>query len=216
MHKDNYKDVIVITLPVGQLRANCYLLVDKQTKETAVIDPGDDAQYIENVVLDNKYQPLKILCTHGHFDHTGAVLELKLVYRIPFFLNKRDEFLLDFARRSARRFTKLDIGPKPIIDSDLREKDTIKIGQTELVVLETSGHTPGSICLYLPKEKVVFVGDLIFAHGAVGRTDLSYSNKKELERSVAKIRKLPQETTVYPGHDESFILEEFERLPDLL
>lgn len=205
MHKDNYKDVTVITLPVGQLRANCYLLTDKKTQETLIIDPGDDAEYIENVVLDNKYQALKILCTHGHFDHTGAVLELKLIYRIPFFLNKKDEFLLNFARRSARRFTKLDIGPKPALDADL--KDNLKIGQSELTVIETPGHTPGSVCLHLPEEKIIFSGDLIFAGGGVGRTDFSYSSQKDLEKSLRKIFKLPAKTIIYPGHGEISTLD---------
>ncbi len=209
MHKDNYKDVTVITLPVGQLKTNCYLLVNKQTRETLIIDPGDDAEFIIGILKDNNCDVKKIIATHGHFDHVLAITDLQLVLGLNFIVTKEDEFLIKTTQNSSQHFLGIKTGPSPIINKYLSDKE-IKFGKTVIKIIPTPGHTPGSVCLYLEEEKIIFVGDLIFAHGVVGRTDLSYSDKNKLIDSVLKIRNLPEETTVYPGHGESFILEEFE------
>ncbi len=210
MHKDNYKNVTVITLPVGQLKTNCYLLIDKKTRETIIIDPGDDSEFIMGILKDNNCDVKKIIATHGHFDHVLAVTDLQLVLGLSFIATKEDEFLIKNSQSSSQHFLGIKTGPNPIINKYLNEKE-LKLGKIKIKIISTPGHTPGSVCLYLEEEKIIFVGDLIFAHGVVGRTDLSYSDKNKLIDSVLRIRKLPGETMVYPGHGESFILEEFER-----
>lgn len=202
-------DLEIITLPVGQMKANCYLVINKKTWEALIIDPGDDAEYIENKLRDKNCTPVVIICTHGHFDHTGAVLELELTYNIPFLINKKDEFLLEKNQESAKHFTGIDIGPKPKITEIATEGKNIKIGNTNFIIIETPGHTPGSICLYHTKDNILFAGDLLFADGRVGRTDFSYSDKNALLQSIAKIKKLPPETLVYPGHGDSFMISDF-------
>lgn len=204
----------IITLPVGQLCANCYLIIDKKTRQCLIIDPGDEAEYIENTIRDKNCQPIAIICTHGHFDHTGGVLELKLAYHIPFYISQKDEFLLKSARRSARYYSErnklvysgIDIGPMPSIDGYLKEDKILKIGETRLGVLDTPGHTPGSICLYNQERNILFTGDTLFKQG-LGRTDFYYSNKKDFKKSLQKIFKLPQDTVIYPGHGETSSLE---------
>ena len=173
--------------------------------EGLIIDPGDDAEYIYNTINTLNLQPQAILATHGHFDHLGAVNELKLAFKIPFCMHQKDEVLLQWFRKSTLHFTKVDPGPAPIIDKYLGTK------YLKFKIILTPGHTPGSVCLYSPKNKIIFVGDLIFKGGGVGRWDFPYADKKLLEKSVQRICKLPDETLVYPGHGEPTTIGEFKK-----
>lgn len=198
----------ILTLPVGQMQENCYLVYDKKTLEAIIIDAGDDGDYIERIISDNRLVPQLIIATHGHFDHILAVTELKLAYNIPFKIHKDDEFLVKNMQNSAKHFLGITTDPPPIIDGFLAPKSRIKIGGSKLEIIETPGHTPGSCCFYIKSENVLFTGDLLFADAAVGRTDFSYSNAKLLEKSLQKIFKLPPQTIIYSGHGKSSTLSE--------
>ncbi len=195
-------------LELGQLQTNCYLLSNKKTGQAIIIDPADDADYIIRIIEDNNLKPIKIIATHGHFDHVLAINELKLAYKIPFFLHKKDEFLLKYMRRSSKYFTGFDPGPAPKPDGFLKEGEILA---HKLKIIHTPGHTPGSITLFNKSEKIAFVGDLIFSQGGIGRTDFSYSNKKDLEKSIQRILKFPEETIIYPGHGEKTTIGQFQR-----
>lgn len=198
--------IVVRGLPVGQLATNCYLIFDRESGEGLIIDPGDDADYIMRIIADEKIKPLKILVTHGHFDHILAVTELSLNYQIPFLIHKKDEFLVKNAQRSAEHFlTTEKIIPPPPVDEFLKEGQKIPFGNYQLEVLETPGHTPGSVCFHLKTDNILFCGDTIFKDG-VGRTDFSYSSPDDLEKSLQKIFSLPSQTTLYPGHGEKISL----------
>lgn len=205
------KKLKIITLPVGQMKANCYLLADTKSHETVIVDPGDDAQYIERIISDWQLRPVKILATHGHVDHVMAAWELSLAYKIPFFINTKDEFLIKNMSSSAKHWLGFDPGPPPVISKTLKNGEKLRIGESILEIIETPGHTPGSVCLYCQKEKIILVGDLIFAEGGVGRTDFSYSNKEDLEKSIGKILRLPGKTVFYPGHGENDTLENYKK-----
>ena len=185
-------------LVVGQLQTNCYLVFDEKKSEAIIIDPGDGADYIIRILNDLDVRPTKIVATHGHFDHILAVNELKLAYKIPFLMNKKDEVLLKWMRKSCKFFTGFDPGPPPKVDKYLNK--LLKVGDLKFEIIETPGHSPGSVSLYSNKLGVVFVGDVIFAGGGVGRTDFKYSNRKDLEKSIKKLFKLPKNTIVYSGH----------------
>lgn len=179
---------------VGQLGTNCYLVWDEKTRKTIIIDPGDDGDYIIRKIQDFKLSPVLIIATHGHFDHVLAALELKLAFSIPFLIHKADLFLLNRVQQP-NKFVK--------------EGDIISFGQEKLKVLETPGHSPGGISLL--EKGVVFSGDTIFADG-FGRTDFSYGSKEDLEKSVKKLFKLPEDTIVYPGHGEETTIGEIKSL----
>lgn len=196
----------VVTLPVGQLRTNCYLLIDKKTADTLIIDPGDDADYIERIMTDKKCKPLKIVATHGHFDHIMAATELKLAYNLPFLINKKDEFLVKNLKSSAKYFLGIETDPPPPINGYLKEKENIELGNNLLEIIATPGHTPGSLCLYSKESNILFTGDLLFADGGVGRTDFSYSSSSDLAASLTKIFHLPAQTKIFPGHGRSSTL----------
>lgn len=192
-------------LIVGQMSANCYLLYDRKTKEAIIIDPGDDAEYIQNKIADLGLTPKAIIATHGHFDHVLASEELRLIYQIPFLVNKKDEFLLKTASKSYEYFLKqkreLSIS-KP--NGYLKDKEKIKLGSSEIAIMLTPGHTPGSICIFCKKEGLLFSGDTLFADGFVGRTDFKYSDKTKLDKSIEKIQRIGKESIFYPGHGEYF------------
>jgi len=196
-------------LIVGQLMTNCYLVNDANNN-CLIIDPADDAEYIINRIKDLELNPKAIIATHGHFDHILAVNELKLAYNIPFFLHEKDEKFLKWTRKSTMVFTRNDPGPAPKVDKYIKEKN-LKINSFEFEIILTPGHTPGSISFYNKKSKTVFVGDVIFEHGGVGRTDLPYSNTKDLIQSIKRLNKLPLNTTVYSGHGNPFFLKNFNK-----
>ncbi len=187
------------------MATNCYLVWDEKSQETLIIDPGEAAAYIEAKIADLKLKPTVLLATHGHFDHILAVLELKLAYQIPFLIHPKDLFLLKQAQKSAQHFLGISVDPVASADRFLKEKERVKFGQEVLKVMETPGHTPGGISLL--GKGVIFSGDTLFADG-VGRTDFSYSSKKDLDQSLNKIFKLPDATILYPGHGETVTLSE--------
>ena len=147
-----------------------------------------------------------LFLTHGHFDHCMAAGEIQMSLDVPLYLHKKDQFLIDRLDSTAEHF----LGYKPIIIPPKNVKyisSKLKVKSLKLQILETPGHTPGGVCYYFPDGKIVFTGDTLFA-GAIGRTDLSYSNKKDLWSSLKTILALPEETTIYPGHGESTYIGE--------
>lgn len=194
----------VLPLQVGQMQTNCYIISDKQSQECVIVDPGDDADFIIRRISDIKGQPTKILATHGHFDHILAVTELCLAYSIPFFIHKGDAFLVANMADSAKHFLNITTDSPPLIDEFLIPSQNFFVGKIDFEVLHTPGHTPGSICLFSRDKKILFCGDLLFANGAIGRVDFSYSDKEEMKQSVKKIMKFPDSLTIYPGHGDSF------------
>jgi len=205
----------VIKLRLGQLQTNCFLVIDRLTDKALIIDPGDEADFIISKIQEEEIKPTAIIASHGHFDHLMAVNELKLAFEIPFWLSKKDAFLIKRIRSSAQYFAQVDPGPAPQADGYLSQGDKICFGKEKLTVIETPGHTPGGISLYSKKEKLVFTGDTLFAGGDIGRTDYSYGDSQVLEKSIKRILKLPKETIIYPGHGEETTVEEERKIRDL-
>lgn len=216
----------IYCLTVGSMGTNCYLAVDTETLKTFIIDPGDEADFISNQILEKHLDPVGILLTHGHFDHCLAVLELKLNFNLPIYLHPDDLFLYEKADKSATYWStqhviarsKATKQPPPLklpkIDFFIKDKDILTFGSSRLTTIHTPGHTPGSCCFSTQSvnfQPSLFSGDTLFADG-VGRTDLSYSSKSDLKKSLHKISKLSPDTIIYPGHGESItisIAEEF-------
>jgi glyoxylase-like metal-dependent hydrolase (beta-lactamase superfamily II) len=185
-------------LAVGPMMANCFILGDENTGEAVVIDPGGDADSIA-FELDRAALTLTgIVLTHGHWDHTAGAAELKRL---------AGGRLLIHASGDSR-----GLGA----DGLLVEGDGVRFGEHSLKVLETPGHSPDGISLYLAEAEVVFSGDLLFA-GSVGRTDMPGGNMEVLRESVRdKIFTLPKETTVLPGHGPMTTVEQERQLNPFL
>ena len=192
-------------LEVGSLRTNCYLV--ESDGEVGVIDPGDDGEYIIRKVGE-RGKCIWVAATHGHFDHILAATEVSLGFNVPFYLNSKDEFLLTRAGKTAGFFTGNQEGIVLPSYSPLSEEMSLKLGSEQLVVMETPGHTPGSVSFYSRKEGMVYCGDTVFGDGSLGRTDFSYGSSKDLRRSVEMLLELPEKTMVFPGHGEEVQIED--------
>lgn len=208
----------IITLPLGELETNCYLVSDSETLETFIIDPADEGTLISERILSEKLKPIAIILTHGHFDHVLACLEIKLNFGIPIYLHPLDNFLLKDTPKSAKYWLGHSVDPVPPADLPLSDNQILSLGNEKVTVLHTPGHTPGSICLlHTPKNlkskilnhKSIFVGDLIFSDG-VGRTDFSYSSESDLQNSInllnSQLLTLNSKCLIYPGHGDPFPL----------
>lgn len=191
----------VIKQTVGPFEENCYIVFDPQGKEGIIIDPGDASDFIAQTVSEKEIRIKSIIATHGHSDHTSAIFELQLLLNVPFYMNPKDKFLLPKGK----------FGNNPVI-KPLKEGDKIKVGRYSLKVSEVPGHTPGSVFLYDNKSNLIFVGDVIFSDGSLGRYDFYYSRKEILFKSVANILKLPGTLRVYSGHGEEGELGEIKAL----
>jgi hydroxyacylglutathione hydrolase len=184
-------------LEVGPLLVNCYVPVCVETGEGVVIDPGDEASLILELIKRECIKPTQILLTHCHADHVGGVKGLVEATGAAVRIHQADRFLLDGAVDHGRLFG-LEIDKPPAPDGYLEEGDTVRFGEESLRVLHTPGHSPGGICLLGSEE--VFVGDTLFA-GSIGRFDLPGGSYDQLIDSISrKILTLEEETVVYPGH----------------
>ncbi len=205
--------MIIESLKVGDLDTNCYVVWDEESEEAVIVDPGADGGFISEKILKWKLKPLCIVLTHGHFDHVLGCLEIKLNFQIPILLHKEDERLYKQANKSAKHWAGRAEDPVPKIDRYIKEGEEIIFGKEKLRVIEVPGHTPGSVCLYDERGRNLFSGDTLFRNG-VGRTDFSYSNEFDLARSLQKIKRLPLNCTVYPGHGEITTIAEEKQIRD--
>ncbi len=196
----------IITLRVGQLQSNCYLVsFDRLTPKevpSIIIDPGDDADLIIQTLQENKLKPIAIIATHGHFDHVMAAFELQEAFNIPFYIHFKDRFLLERLSQTASHFLGRNVVAIPPTQIEAIHNIQLKYTNFKLRIIDTPGHTPGGISIYFPDEKTVFVGDLMFAGGGYGRTDFTYCSQEDLIKSINKIFKLPGQTKILSGHGE--------------
>lgn len=198
-------------LIVGSFETNCYLTGDLESLECAIIDPGAEAEKIISRLRAGRLIPKMILLTHGHFDHLGAVNDLKEKLKIPLLMHKNDLPTIDQSIEFAHRF---DIYlSKCYPDELIKEGDIIRLGKYTLEVMETPGHTPGGLSFLTKSE--IFVGDTLFKNG-IGRTDLPGGNSLLLKNSLLKIIQLDDNLKILAGHgDESTIKEEKKNNPFL-
>lgn len=184
-------------LIVGPLASNCYILWDKELKQGVIIDPGDDAKLILNTVKTLDIEILYIVVTHGHFDHVGAVAELKEELKIDFLAHREDLIIIKDSKDSARRWG-IEISQSPNPDRYITDGDKIKFGKLELSVIHTPGHSPGGVSFLI--DRILFSGDTLF-QGSIGRTDFRKGSFEDLEKSIkTRLYSLPDETVVYTGH----------------
>ena len=196
------------TIVVGSLAVNCYIVGDQHTREVVVIDPGDNAEKILDVIRRAMLTVKAIVNTHAHFDHVGAVEQVRQATRAPFMIHADEVPVLASAQMSGAMFGMRLTQPKPA-DQLLREGDEIKVGAVTFRVLHTPGHTPGGICLVA--DKSVFVGDTLF-QGSIGRTDFPGGDYGTLMASIRdKLLPLPDDTVVYSGHGPATTIGEEKR-----
>ena len=198
--------MIVETLAVGPLQANCYIVGCEMTAESVVIDPGDEPERIASRVRDTGLRLHAIVATHAHLDHVLGVRGLREASGAPFLLHRLEEPQLAMLQDWTRMWLGYDPGPPPAIDRYLTEGESLTFGECELEVRLTPGHSPGSISLVHRAGQQVFVGDLLFS-GSIGRSDLPGGDHAALIRSVeTEIFTLGPEYAVLSGHGPATIV----------
>lgn len=180
------------TLTLGDFETNCYLVSD-ENGVTAVVDPGYEPEVILARAAQEHLQIAAILLTHGHFDHVGAVKAIADATGCPVWMNEKERALPPFLTNGKLYITDL-----------FKEGDAVQVGRMTFAVLETPGHTPGSVCLQC--ENVLFSGDTLFA-GSYGRTDLPGGSAADIRASLRRLAALPENLTVLPGHGEATTLD---------
>ena len=189
---------------------NCYIVVDEESKETMVVDPGGEPEKIIEMLDTLGINELKyIYLTHCHGDHFGGIIELKNNKGGKVLIHRDDAEGLYNSSISLTYY----IGMEDIeleADSRVDEADTIHLGKLQFKVIHTPGHTKGGTCLYCREENLLFSGDTLFK-GTWGRTDLPTSSFPDIIASITyKLATLPAETIVYPGHGKSTRIREEE------
>lgn len=188
------------------IATNTYLVADEETKKAMVIDPSKDvAKKILEESGRRKFEIIYIINTHGHWDHVIDNHELHQLTDAPVLISKKDAYNLKnpFSTSFAIPF---EIKASKA-DSFLKKNDIIKLGNLKFEIIETPGHTKGSICLYEKKQKIIFTGDTMFK-GSHGRTDFPDGSQEEMDKSLKKLSSLPSDVKVLPGHGEDTTIKE--------
>lgn len=188
---------------VGLIETNAYFYIDEKTKHGFLIDPAAEAEKLLHIIQTNNWIIEKMLITHGHFDHIGAVQKLAQILDIPYLAHQRSQEYLSNGDMNLSNYFKA-----PII---LREAQYVKEGdiialtvnpQVQLQVIYTPGHTQDAVTYYDAKQHAAFVGDTIFKN-SIGATHFPGGNLSELMQSIKqKILTLPDDTILYSGHSE--------------
>jgi len=185
--------MIIKTILAGMYEENCYLVMNEDTKELAIIDPGGQPNLIEEEIKKLNGIPKFILLTHGHMDHVDGVIELVNKLNIPFYINEIEE---EFMGNDEDVF-----GTLPKASGYLKEGDTLTLGEDIIKVIETPGHTPGGVC-FLISDKL-FTGDTLF-QGSIGRSDFPGGNGIQLIQNIQdKLIPLGDDIEVYAGHGDA-------------
>ena len=195
--------LIIHHFTVGLLHTNCFLLIEPQSHEAWVIDPGGNPSAILAQLQQDQARLTRILATHAHFDHILAVPDLQEATHAPFHLHQADLPVLHHAPQAVRSWLGWEWGPPPQVDIYLHHGDILTLGDTQLEIRHVPGHSPGSVILVDHQGHRAWVGDTVFREG-MGRTDLPGGNYAQLVRAINQhILTLPDDYILYPGHGPS-------------
>jgi hydroxyacylglutathione hydrolase len=189
--------MIVEMIEVGPFMENAYIVGCEETKDAAVIDPGAEEDVILTAIDRLGLNVTKIINTHAHIDHIGAVQAIRKSKKAKFFLHETEAPFVEGYDQQCRFFG-VRFGDKPEIDGFLAEGDVVEVGKLRAKVLHTPGHSPGGLCFDFGAD--IFVGDTLF-NGSIGRTDLPGGNYNQLIDNIKqKLLVKPPETKAWSGH----------------
>ena len=195
-------------IPLGPLGTNCFIVMNEK-KECIIVDPGEEGAKLIQFIKKNGLKPLAVLLTHAHFDHIGAVDDVRDAFGIEAYIHEKEKkWLADPILNGSQYFMMGNATKQRPAEHIISEEGALKIGDFVFEVFETPGHSPGSISFYLRDAGYLFSGDVLFK-GSIGRTDLAGGNMDVLMKSIEqKILTLPHNTIVFPGHGEITLIED--------
>jgi len=199
-------DIMIRQLELGPLRANAYLVYRQGRDDCFIIDPGDDLETIEREIAASGRRLTDILLTHGHFDHILAAAPLKEKHRARIHVHPYDAHMLMVAGASLYNGPWCTLPFVPV-EADEPYPDTegyflLSVCGVSLAGFRTPGHTPGSVCLLVQEQNVIFTGDTLFAN-SYGRTDFPGGSDFEMRDSLNRLLHMDRGLTVYSGHGEA-------------
>lgn len=202
------QELIVITNQLGDFMTNCYTVYNAVTRDAVLIDPACNARFLNNILVNEQLNCVAILLTHGHYDHIGALPELmELVgHKVPIYASAEEEDVLNDPRKNlSTMLSGQMVTVKP--DILLQDDQEIELLDTKLRCFLVPGHTKGGMCYYFAENGMLFSGDTLFAR-SIGRSDFPTGDGIKLVKSIKeKLMTLPDETIVYPGHNERTTIE---------
>lgn len=186
----------------NDFQENTYILSD-ETNQCIIVDPGcnndEEKNTLATFIFGKGLSPKAVLNTHCHIDHILGVKFVCDKYKIPFIAHKDDDYLVKNAL-SFGSFFGLHTEQPPMPDSYLEEGNKYSFGNSELIFFNVPGHSPGSLVIYSPADKILITGDVLFKN-SIGRTDLPGGDYNALINGIrTKLLSLPEETMVFPGH----------------
>ena len=197
-------DIEIRCIRVGMLQTNCYVIYDKEIRQAVIVDPGDNADFIEECI--NKMEGVTVaavLLTHCHSDHFKGLTDIKNKYKVPVYVHEADAHRLKY--QGGFLEASYELQPDDVM---LHDGDHLSIGGMEIDVLHTPGHTEGGVCYYFKDNGVLVSGDTLFYH-SWGRTDFEGGDEAALFRAIReKLLPLPPETIVLPGHNDTTTIKE--------
>lgn len=189
-------------LIVSVMQTNCYIVTDEKTGFSAVIDPGAMTSDLKSEILKLKDNLKYIILTHGHFDHIGAVNEIKNLANAEVIINKTEEDFLSDDRLNLSYMFDAPLSPvKP--DILLNDNAEFMLGQTKIKMIETPGHTCGSACFIA--DDIIFTGDTVMK-GTIGRTDFPTGSYAQMKSSLKRLMELKGDYVMFCGHGEDTTL----------
>jgi glyoxylase-like metal-dependent hydrolase (beta-lactamase superfamily II) len=191
-------------ITAGPFQENGYIVHSDDNLECIIIDPGDNPELYIKEIENNNLNPIAILNTHGHIDHIHAVQPLKEHYSIPFYIHSNEKMIIDHYLQGCLMYG-ITPNEKPIVDNWLINENKITIGDYNLKIINTPGHTPGGVCYQINGD--IFTGDTLFKN-SIGRTDFPGGDYNTLMDSLKLlIEKVPGNTRVHSGHGSGTIIE---------
>lgn len=193
----------VKVMQLGMIGTNCYIFWDEDSRKCAIVDPGDNGDRVGAYILAQRLEPVAILLTHSHFDHILGIPGLRSAWPdLPVYCHSAD---VDETQKTVSIFG----STFPSVSSFgnihyYKEGDTVCVGSLTVEVMETPGHTPGSVTLRV--NDVLFTGDTLF-RSSIGRTDLEGGDYRQIMKSLRKLGALSGDYKVLPGHENSSTLE---------
>jgi hydroxyacylglutathione hydrolase len=202
----NHDSWSIVCITNGTWKQNCYLLQNSTSDRCIIIDPGSEGKSIIDYIEKNNLAPMAIYNTHGHYDHIGAIEELKEKYNLTFYIHSADKKLIKHGNLYRLIFDDIKVIKIPKVDFDLeRNSNQVIPKDWQFNYIHTPGHTEGSCCFIF--GDIIFTGDTLLKSGT-GRTDLPGGDKSKIKSSLETLKKIDKNKYVFPGHGKPFYLSE--------